>query len=215
MSRVLVADDSPLARRAIVSLLAREPGFETVGEAEDGLEALAAARELKPDLVLMDIRMPRCDGLLATRLIKRELPETTVVMLTVSGDSTDLFEAIRCGAQGYLLKHLAPEDWLAALRGVARGEAMPQALANRILSEFTVRAEPPEPLLDLTQREYEVLRLVAAARSNRQAADALHISEQTVKNHVKSIMKKLHSKNRVELALHARRLLPEYRDSTD
>ncbi len=110
--RVLLADDSLLARRAIRTLLGRDSGFEVVGEAEDGSQALALARKHKPDLVLMDINMPGCDGLLATRLIKRELPHVVVVILTVSDDAGDLFEAIRSGAQGYLLKSLEPEDWL-------------------------------------------------------------------------------------------------------
>lgn len=108
--RVLVADDSPLAREAIRTLLRADPDFEVVGEARDGIQALNMVRELRPDLVLMDINMPRCDGLLATRLIKRELPRTTVVILTVSDDAGDLFEAVKSGAQGYLLKNLEPPD---------------------------------------------------------------------------------------------------------
>ena len=202
--RVLLADDSALARRAVSTLLKREPGFEVVGEAGDGYGALALAQDLKPDLVLMDINMPRCDGLLATRLLKRELPETTVVVLTVSGDAGDLFEAIRSGAQGYLLKSLDPESWLECLRGLASGEAMPKDLARRILTEFAARAAPADPDARLTEREGEILNLVASAMTNKQVAAALYISEQTVKNHVKKIMQKLHLKNRVELALHAR-----------
>ncbi|MGH3088728.1 MAG: response regulator, partial [Rubrobacteraceae bacterium] len=110
--RVLLADDSPLARRAIRTLLAGEQEFEVVGEAGDGFEALRLTRGVEPDLVLMDINMPRCDGLLATRMIKHELPQVEIIILTVSDDASDLFEAIRNGAQGYLLKSLPPEDWL-------------------------------------------------------------------------------------------------------
>lgn len=204
--RVLLADDSAIARRAVSTLLKREPGFEVVGEAGDGFEALDLARDLRPDLALMDINMPRCDGLLATRLLKRELPETTVVVLTVSGDAGDLFEAIRSGAQGYLLKSLDPESWLECLRGLASGEAMPKDLARRILAEFAARTAPADPDARLTEREREILDLVASAMTNKQVAQALYISEQTVKNHVKKILHKLRLKNRVELALHARRV---------
>ena len=206
VERVLLADDSPLARTAIRTLLKKNSGFEVVGEAEDGSQVLALARKLEPDLVLMDINMPRCDGLLATRLVKRELPHIVVVILTVSDDAGDLFEAIRSGAQGYLLKSLEPENWLEYLRDLRQGAAMPRALAQRILNEFASPVAPMEPGLSLTEREYEVLRLVASAMTNKQVAAKLHISEQTVKNHIKSIMQKLHATNRVELALYAKRI---------
>lgn len=202
--RVLVADDSPLARRAIRTLLEREPGFRLVGEAEDGREAISLARDLEPDLILMDIDMPRCDGLLATRLIKRDLPKTTVAVLTVSDDAANLFEALRSGAQGYLLKSLAPADWLECLHSLACGDATPPGLARRILAEFSPSQASPES--NLTDREREVLRLVASAMTNRQVAERLYISEQTVKNHIKSLLRKLRLKNRVELALYARRV---------
>ncbi len=207
--RVLLADDSPLARKAIRTLLGRDSGFEVVGEAEDGSQALVLAREHRPDLVLMDINMPGCDGLLATRLIKRELPHVVVVVLTVSDDAGDLFEAIRSGAQGYLLKSLEPEDWLEYLRDLMQGATIPRAVAGRILAEFAPPVAPTEPDLALTEREHEVLHLVARAMTNKQVAAALYISEQTVKNHIKNIMQKLHAKNRVELTLHARRLTPQ------
>ncbi|MBV9453898.1 MAG: response regulator transcription factor [Rubrobacter sp.] len=209
VKRVLVVDDSPLARRAIHALLRRGSGFEVIGEAEDGSQALVLARQLKPDLVLMDINMPRCDGLLATRLIKRELPQVVVVILSVSDDAGDLFEAIRSGAQGYLLKSLELEDWLEYLRDLMQGAALPRAMAQRILTEFTSSAPPIELDLTLTKREHEVLHLVANAMTNKQVATKLRISEQTVKNHIKSIMQKLHAKNRVELVLHAKRSVPQ------
>jgi len=209
LKRVLLVDDSLLARRAVRTLLRRDSGLTVIGEAEDGSQALALARELRPDLILMDINMPRCDGLLATRLIKRELPQTVVVMLTVSDDASDLFEAIRSGAQGYLLKSLEPEEWLKYLRDLMQGAAMPRALAQRILAEFAPPVGPREPDLALTEREREVLRLVASAMTNKEVATELHISEQTVKNHIKSIMQKLHAKNRVELTLHAKRIAPQ------
>lgn len=206
--RVLVADDSPLAREAVTSVLRREVDFAVVGEAGNGLEALALARDLMPDVILMDINMPSCDGLLATRLIKRELPYVAVVMLTVSGDASDLFEAIKSGAQGYLLKSLEPQDWLAYLQALVQGDrSVSDDLAQRILAEFARPPEVPEPDLRLTEREKEVLRLVAGAMTNKEVAAQLHISDQTVKNHLKNIMQKLQLRNRVELALHAQRLV--------
>lgn len=207
--RVLLADDSPLARRAVRSLLKGDETFEVIGEARDGFGALELAKELMPDLILMDINMPGCDGLLATRMIKRELPYATVVMLTVSGDAADLFEAIRSGAQGYLLKSLDPGVWLECLRALDSGEAMPQEIARLILGEFSA-SEPHAPINTtapgLSPREREVLRLVGEAKTNRQVAESLYISEQTVKNHIRNILGKLHLKNRVELALRARDL---------
>lgn len=207
--RVLLADDSPLARRAVRALLKGDSGFEVVGEAEDGVEALALTRELAPELVLMDIDMPRCDGLLATRLIKREFPRVMVVILTVSDDAEDLFEALGSGAQGYLPKNLDPGDWLGCLQDLARGEA-PRTMAHRVLAEISPKDATlaPEDTDPLTRREREVVRLVAGAMTNRQVAAALHISEQTVKNHVKSILKKLRLNSRVELALLAHRPSP-------
>jgi DNA-binding NarL/FixJ family response regulator len=206
--RVLLADDSALARRAVRSLLKGDTGFEVVGEAEDGAEALALTRELAPELVLMDIDMPRCDGLLATRMIKRESPHVTVVILTVSDDAEDLFEAIGSGAQGYLPKNLDPGDWLGYLQDLIGGDAPPRGLAHRVLAEIAPpTASPvPEDTDPLTRREQEVACLIADALTNRQVAATLRISEQTVKNHVKSILKKMRLNNRVELALYARRL---------
>lgn len=212
--RVLIADDSSLARQAVRSLLKQDPAFEVVGEAADGFEAVKLANELMPELILMDINMPHCDGLMATRMVKYDLPYVTVVMLTVSGEAADLFEAIRCGAQGYLLKSLEPDLWLDYLRGIADGETMTCEVARRILDEFTEQAELQtrsrartlEPDLGLTAREWDVLRLVGEAMTNNQVAEALYISEQTVKNHIKNILSKLHLKNRVELALQAREL---------
>jgi DNA-binding NarL/FixJ family response regulator len=204
--RLLIADDSADARAAIRALLARDATFEVVGEARDGYEALRLADELRPDVVLMDLAMPGCDGLLATRLIKRRRPQVTVVVLTVSEDAADLFEAIRSGAQGYLLKSLAPGDWLDYLRGLVRGDVpVPRRMAERILAELRVAPRAPAPIeVGLTDREAEVLRLVTRALTNRQIGEHLGISEQTVKNHLKHMVQKLRLRNRVDLAMYAK-----------
>jgi two-component system, NarL family, nitrate/nitrite response regulator NarL len=207
--RMLIADDSALARSAIAGALAGEPDLQVVAEAQDGYEALALVRDLQPDLVLLDINMPRCDGLLACRLIKRQWPKIIVVMLTVSDDATDLFQAIRDGAQGYLLKSLAPADWVAYLRGFALGDwAMPPEMAARLLADLHPPGAAPAPTGGgtLTDREMQVLRLVGRAMTNREIAETLGISEQTVKNHLKNMVAKLHLKNRVGLAVFARNL---------
>lgn len=206
--RLLVADDSPQARNAILTVLARAPEFEVVGEAGDGHEALSQVRALRPDMVLMDLNMPRCDGLLATRLIRQQYPQVAVVILTVSDEPADLMTALQSGARGYLPKSLSPDDWLAYLRTLSRGDqAVPKVMAERILSALQPPSYPEsQPLGELTERELEVLRLVARALTNREIADTLAISEQTVKNHIKNLLGKLRLKNRVDLALYARRL---------
>jgi two-component system nitrate/nitrite response regulator NarL len=204
--RVVLADDSSLARSGTAAILAHEPAFTVVGEASDGYEAVRLVRELQPDLVMMDIRMPTCDGLLATKLIKRESPQTAVIILSVSDDPGDLFEAIRCGAQGYLTKNLSPEVWLEYLSGFARGEtAIPRHVAREILHEFKTPRRPEFQLAStLTPREEEVLNLVGEGMTNRQIAERLILSEHTVKNHMKSILDKVQVKNRVQLAIYAR-----------
>lgn len=199
--RVLVVDDHHLARRAVRAILAEDERFEIVGEATSAQTALDAANRLQPDLVLMDIRLPG-NGLDATRRIKASHPQVKVVMITVSDDAQDLFEAIRNGAQGYLLKNLAPEEWTGYLRGIMDGDTpISRSLAARILRELSGGAEPHTASLDktLTEREMEVLQQVAQGCTNKEAAQALHISENTVKNHLKSILSKLRLKNRSQL----------------
>lgn len=209
--RVLLVDDHALFREGLASILGAQPDFEIVGEAEDGLEAVVKAHALKPDLILMDITMPGCDGIEATRRIKHLLPETTIVMLTVHDEEEKLFEAICAGAQGYLLKNMRARDMSQLLRGAVRGEAaITPALAGRILEEFRrlARVAPPSEEADafaLTARERQVLGLIAEGASDKEIADALGISLYTVKSHVRNILAKLHASSRHEAAYRARR----------
>ena len=206
--RLLLADDSPLFRKGLSGLFESTPDFQVVGEARDGVEALEKARELLPDVILMDINMPRCNGLEATRLIKEELPYIRIVMLTVSDSEQHLFEAIKVGAQGYLLKNLEPEELFQMLRAVSRGEApISPAMAGKILKEFTHRYQPaPAPEAEsspLTAREKDILQLVVLGQANKEIANQLNIAESTVKNHLRNIMEKLHAQNRVQAAIQA------------
>lgn len=209
--RVLLVDDHILFRKGISSMMASQPDLEVVGEASDGTEALEKARELMPDIILMDINMPRTDGLEATRLIKEELPYVKIVILTVSDDEQNLFEAIKSGAMGYLLKNLEPEELFDLVRGVYRGEAaISRNTATKILSELSRQAQRDhEPAISaktvLTDREKEVLQLVITGATNKEIASALYISENTVKNHLCNILDKLHLQNRIQAAAYALR----------
>lgn len=204
--RVLLVDDHALFRDGIRSLLEAR-GVQVVGEAGDGQEAIDAAARLRPDVILMDITMPRMDGLEATRLIKARMPEIKIVMLTVSDEDHSLFEAIKSGAQGYLLKNLQADEFFELLTGIERSEApISRGLAGRILEEFAGRRAAAPALQDeLTEREQEVLRAVSGGASNREIAAALHISENTVKFHMKNILDKLHLRNRSEVVAYAAR----------
>ena len=206
--RVLLVDDHALFRKGIASLLAAEPGFEVVGEAEDGLRAVERARELMPDLIVMDLNMPRAGGAEATRRILEEFPYVKIVILTVSDDDKDLFDAVRGGAHGYLLKKIEPKALFDTLRGVMRGEAsISRTMAAKLMGEFSRQnaraASGAERRPELSPREVEVLGLVAHGKSNKEIAAALDIAENTVKNHLKNILEKLHLENRVQAATFA------------
>jgi DNA-binding NarL/FixJ family response regulator len=206
--RVLLVDDHALFLEGLHNLLLAR-GIDVVGTAADGVEALEQARALRPDVILMDIQMPRCSGLEATRQIKAELPAVKIVMLTVSADDDDLFAAIKGGASGYLLKNLKADRFFDLLSGVARGEApIAPELAARILSEFAHGRQPaaraPEPE-GLTERQIEVLALVVEGRSYHEIADALCITERTVKYHMKEILQTLHLQNRTQAVAYALR----------
>lgn len=218
--RVLLVDDQVLFRRGIASLLRSQPDIEVVGESGDGLEAIEEARKLEPDLILMDIRMPRCDGIEATRMIKGEMPSVKIIALTVSEEERDLFQTIKSGAQGYLLKNLEPEELFSTIRGALRGEATVSPLmATKMLQEFSRHIGTKEEHLrsHLTEREKEVLRLIARGASNSEISARLCISESTARNHVHNILEKLHLRNRVEAAIYAidHGLLPESGASHD
>jgi DNA-binding NarL/FixJ family response regulator len=206
--RLVLADDHALFRAGIASLI-RTWGHEVVGEAGNGFEALELVRSLQPDLVLMDITMPECSGLEATRLIKAERPETRIVMVTVSDHDEDLFEAIKSGAEGYLLKNMTEAELESTLNAVENGEpALSPQLAVKILDEFTrlshaASRRDEAQRDDLTAREHEVLQLVAAGSTNKEIAASLYLSEHTVNFHVKNILSKLHLRNRVQAVAYA------------
>lgn len=211
--RVLLVDDHTLFRRGIESLLVAHQSFEVVGDAADGYEAIALAKETMPDVILMDIDMPNCDGLEATRQIKHALPYVKIVMLTVSDDDDKLFEAIKSGAQGYLLKDLEAYQLFDMLESIRRKEApLSGLIAAKILAEFlhpkADHAQAPAQVVAhstdaLSAREIEVLELIVNGKTNKEIADALLITANTVKNHLSNILDKLHLQNRIQIAVYA------------
>ncbi len=207
--RVLVADDHALFRRGLEMVLQMEGDIEVVGEAADGVEATVRAEQLLPDVVLMDVRMPKRNGIEACLSIKELVPSTKIVMLTISDEENDLFDAIRAGANGYLLKDVPGEEIAAGVRAVHQGQSLiSPSLASALLAEFAQLRRREEQTHDphvpkLTDREVEVLKLVARGRNNREIGEVLFISENTVKTHVRNILEKLQLHTRMEAAMFA------------
>ena len=209
--KVLLVDDHALFLEGLQKLLTGR-GVQVLGTARDGLEALEKTRQLSPDMILMDIRMPGCDGLTATRLIKAEKPESKIVMLTTSTDEADLFEAIKSGACGYLLKSLEAEPFITYLQGVMRGEAaISREMAGALLKEFARQADPGGTGAGgsaeeaLNPRQIEILQLVAEGIPYKEIAGRLCLSEHTIKYHIGEIMQRLHLKNRSQVLAYAAR----------
>ena len=219
--RILIAEDQALVRRGTSVLLSMEPDMEVIGQACDGIEAVAMARELRPDIVLMDLHMPRLGGVAATREITRDLPGTQVLVLTTLNDDETVFEAVRAGAHGYLLKDVTEQELLETIRALRRGESrLTPQIARKVMDQFRRLAGPSDYVAaanataanatakkadvsseSLNDKEEKILRLITDGMSNRQIAAAMFLAEGTVKNYVSRIMEKLHANTRTALAV--------------
>lgn len=202
--RVLIADDHAIVREGLRTLIDTEPGMEVVGEAEDGVEAVQKVCDLEPDVILIDIVMPRMNGLEAIQEIKRQCPEMHILVLTSFSDDVMVFPAIKAGALGYLLKNTSPERLLNAIRDVHQGRpSMSPDIAKKLMLELQRTSDLPSTEEPLTEREMDVLRLVAQGLSNQEIAESLVIGLGTVRTHVSNILAKLHLANRTQAALYA------------
>jgi NarL family two-component system response regulator LiaR len=204
--RVLIADDHAIVRKGIRALLSTEPDIQVIGEAGDGAEAVAQAQALRPDVILMDLVMPKMDGIEATQQITAQLPGTHILVLTSFAADDKVFPAIKAGALGYLLKDSGPEALVRAIHQVHRGEpSLEPSIARKVLYELAHPPKNPPTPDPLTERELDVLRLIAQGHSNREIAGHLVITEMTVRTHVSNILSKLHLASRTQAALYALR----------
>ena len=204
--RILITDDHAIVREGLRTLISTEPGMEVIGEAANGFEAVQMACELKPDVILMDMVMPRMGGLEAIRKIKEECPDSRILVLTSFSDDETVFPAIKAGALGYMLKNTSPDRLLSAIRDVHQGKpSMSPDIASKLMSELQRESDLPPTKDPLTDRELDVLKLVAQGMTNQEIADQLVISEGTVRTHVSNILSKLHLANRTQAALYALR----------
>jgi DNA-binding NarL/FixJ family response regulator len=202
-ARILVADDHGIVRAGIRLLLERQPDLDVVAEASDGIEAIEQALSTRPSLCILDVSMPRMTGLQAAREIRSHLPDTRVLMLSMHDDEHYLFDALKAGASGYVLKHAADQDLVGAVRAVVRGEAFLTNAAQRSIIRQWMADGSQGPTDPLTPREEEVVKLIAEAHTNAQIADVLHLSEKTVESHRANVLRKLGMRDRVELVRYA------------
>lgn len=205
--RIVIADDHPMFREGLAAMLATLPDTEVVGQAGDGKEAVALAARLQPDIVLMDLHMPELNGVEATRRISAEHPQVSVLVLTMLADDDSVFAAVRAGARGYLLKEAPRDDIVRALDAVAAGQAvLDPHVAQRVLGAVAPRPPSPDPATfpHLTEREREILDLIARGLTNSAIAGRLFVSEKTVRNHVSNVFAKIHARNRAEAVARAR-----------